>query len=69
MVLVSAMHQHESAVGTRMPPPFWTSLPPPSPYAGTESQFELPESCNKFTLATILHMAVYMVVYYVLQYF
>ena len=27
-VLVSAIHQHESAIGTHVSPPSWTSLPP-----------------------------------------
>ena len=30
-MLVSAIHQHEWATGTRMSLPFWTSLPPPTP--------------------------------------
>ena len=31
MVLVTAIHQHESATGIHMSPPFWASLPGPSP--------------------------------------
>ena len=30
-MLVSAIHHHESAIGIRMPPPSWTSFPPPTP--------------------------------------
>ena len=30
-MLVSTKDQHESAIGLTMPPPTWTSLPPPSP--------------------------------------
>ena len=30
-MLVSAIHQHESAIGIPMSPPFWASLPPPLP--------------------------------------
>ena len=30
-MLVSAVHQHEAAIGVRVIPPPWTSLPPPSP--------------------------------------
>ena len=31
VVLFSATHQHESAIGLHMSPPSWASLPPPSP--------------------------------------
>ena len=31
VVLVSARHQHESAIGTHMSPPSWTSVPPSIP--------------------------------------
>ena len=31
IVLVSAIYQHESVIGTHMSPPSWTSLPPPTP--------------------------------------
>ena len=32
IVLVSAKHQHESAIGIHMSPPSWTSLPPATPF-------------------------------------
>ena len=31
-MLVSAIHQHESAIGIHMSPPSWTSVPPPTPF-------------------------------------
>ena len=31
IVLVSAKHQQESAIGIHLSPPSWTSLPPPTP--------------------------------------
>ena len=31
MVLISAIHHHESATGLQMSPPSWTSLPPATP--------------------------------------
>ena len=31
IVLVSAIDQHESAIGVHMAPPSWNSLPPPTP--------------------------------------
>ena len=47
-------HQQESAIGTPMSPPSWTSLPSPSPsplQPVTEPLFEFPESHCKFPLA------------------
>ena len=32
ILLVSAKHQHEWAIGIHMSPPSWTSLPSPSPF-------------------------------------
>ena len=55
IVLVSAIHQHESDIGIHMPPPSSTSLPPPTPspplQVVTEPWFEFPESYSKFPLA------------------
>ena len=49
--LVSAIHQHESAVGVHVSPPSWSSLPPSTQSPAqvvTEPQAELPESYGKF---------------------
>ena len=32
VVLVAAIHQHESVIGTHMSPPSWASLPPPNTF-------------------------------------
>ena len=52
IVLVSAIPQHESAISICMYPPFWISLPPPSPsypYRLSQSPgLELPASRSKF---------------------
>ena len=52
--MVSAIHQHESAVGIQMFPSSWTSLPSPIPsHPSRLSQstgFEFPESHSKFPL-------------------
>ena len=47
VVLLSAIHQHESAIGIHRFPPSWTSLPPPTPpwpsgLSQSSSRFELP---------------------------
>ena len=50
----SVTHYQESATGTPMSPPSWTSLPPHSPSHPSrlsESLFEFPESYSKFPLA------------------
>ena len=55
IVLVSAVHQHESAMGIRLSTPSRPSLTPPfSPHPSSLSQsagFELPASYNKCPLA------------------
>ena len=63
IVLVSAKHQNESAIGLSMSPPTWTSLPPPSqshlsgllPSPGLSS---LSHTANSHWLS-ILHMVMY----------
>ena len=64
IVLVSAIHQHESATGVHISPPSWTSLPPPSPFCcsslSQSTRFELPVSYSKFPLAMcFIHGHVY----------
>ena len=58
VVLVSAIHQHESAIGMHVSLPPWTSLPPHIPplLVVTEHQTELPVLYSNFPLAIILHM-------------
>ena len=54
IVLVSAIHQHESAIGIHMSPRSSASPTPhpiPSIQVVTEHQFELLESYSKFPLA------------------
>ena len=56
-MLVSAIHQHESAIDKHVYPPSWTFLPTPTPHPSsshwvvTEHSVELPESYRKFSLA------------------
>ena len=54
-MLVSAIHQHESAICIHMPTPSWNSFPPPTPsYPSRLSHstgFELPVSFSKLPLA------------------
>ena len=53
ILLFSVKPQHESAIGIHMSPPFWTSLPFPSPSQPlrlTKSLFQFPEPYNKFPL-------------------
>ena len=53
-MLVSSIHQHESAIGTYTSPPSGTSLPLPTPNLPSgvpQHWFELPEKYSKFPLA------------------
>ena len=54
IVLASAVHQHESVIGTHMPPPSWTFLLPPSPSHPSRfsqsTRFGFPASYSKFPL-------------------
>ena len=50
IVLVSAIHQHESATGIHMSPPSSTSLPPPTP--------SHPLGCHKASDLSSLYLAV-----------
>ena len=64
IVLVSAIHQRESATGVHISPPSWTSLPPPSPFCcsslSQSTRFELPVSYSKFPSAMcFIHGHVY----------
>ena len=56
IVLVSAIHQHESAIGIHMSSPSWNSLPPhrTPTHSSRLSQFELPVSHRKFLPAVCL---------------
>jgi len=51
----SYLHQHQSAIGTHVFPPSWTSFPPPTlshrSWLSQSSGFGLPASYNKFPLA------------------
>ena len=53
VVLVSAIHQHESAARKHTSPPSRTSLPPPTPalLGFLEHRFRHPASYRKFPLA------------------
>ena len=59
-MVVSAIHQHESAIGICMSPSSWTSLPPPtsshSSRLSQSTRSELPESYSKFPLAILLYI-------------
>ena len=54
IVLVSTIHQHESAMGMNMSLPFGTSLPPPTPShpcrLSQSPVFDLPEIGSKSPL-------------------
>ena len=63
-MLVSAVHQHEPAIGIHMSPPSWTSLPPPtsshpSRLPQSPSLSSLSHAANSHRLS-VLHMVVYM---------
>ena len=63
-VLVSAIYQHESAVGIHMSPPSWASLPPPTPsHPSRLSQntwlSPLLHTANSHQLS-VLHMGMFM---------
>ena len=45
IVLVSAIHWYESAIGIHMSPPSWTSLPPPTPLLLLLSRFSHVRLC------------------------
>ena len=55
VVVVSAIHWHESAIGIHTSPPLWMSLPTPTPShpsrLSQSTRYELPESYSKFPLA------------------
>ena len=55
IVLVSAIHHHESVIGIHMSPPFGTSLPPSIPShpsrLSPHTRFEFPASYSKLPLA------------------
>ena len=64
IVLVSSIHQHESAIGIHRSPPSWTSLPPPTPFnpsrlSQSHGLSSLSHTANSHQLS-ILHMVVYM---------
>ena len=70
-MLISAIHQHESATGIRMPPPSWTSFPPPSPShpsrLSQSAEFELPCHIANSHLLSILRMVMYILPCYSLN--
>ena len=64
IVLVFAVHQHESAIGTHMSSPSWNSLPQPTPphpsrLSQSSSLSSLSHRANSHWLS-VLHMVVYM---------
>ena len=56
--MVSAILQHETAIGIHMSPPSWTPLPPPSPLhpfrLSQSTSFGFPALYSKFPLAIYL---------------
>ena len=65
IVFISAIHQHESAIGICMSPLHWTSLPPPIPSSlcrllhVTEPWFEFLESHSKLLAIYFAYGSVY----------
>ena len=64
IVLVSAKHQHKSAIGIHLSPPSWISLPPPSPSHPTRllqipGLSSLSHTANSHWLS-ILHMVIFL---------
>ena len=63
MVLVTAVHQHESATGIHMSPPSWASLPHPSPSHPfmLSRSTQLCSLCHteNFPWVSILHMVMH----------
>ena len=51
-MLVSAIHQHESAIGIHISPPSWTSLPPPT----TSHPSILSQSTRLSSLSKVLYL-------------
>ena len=68
--MISAIQQHESAIGIHMSPSSWTSLPPPIPSHPSrlsQSTDLSSESYGKFPLVIYLHMVMYMFLWYSLK--
>ena len=64
IVLVSAVHQYQSAIGIHMSPPSGTSLPPPTPshrcsLSQSSDLSSMHHTTNSHWLS-ILHMVIYM---------
>ena len=64
VVLVSAVHWHESAIGIHTSPPLWMSLPTPTPSHPSRlpqsTGYELPASYSKFHWLSALYMIKHM---------
>ena len=71
IVLISAIHQHESAIPTLMSPPYWASLPPSRPshpsMLSQSTGLKSPSHTANSHWLSILHMVVYMFPCYSLQ--
>ena len=66
IVLVSAIHQHESVIGIRMLPLSWTTPSHPSRLSQSMHFSSLSQTANSHWLS-ILHMVIYMFPYYSLH--